>query len=188
MEVLIFLAVRLYFPGNSHLRWSRSKVAASTPPKQLYSPPHNSNKSWICVLLCICICEPQARRVFLQWLPWLLRYSRPAKKITRKSILMENKLAAKCCSGWAIFQSRKYLPEILSTVVVDFRKVDKFLQAAFSSYRPSCKLCKSQRWDKKSLSSIFDESVVWVLFKGGISTNWQSFIKHICQQVLRMVD
>jgi len=40
-----------------------------------------------------------ARRVFLQWLPWLLRYSRPAKKITRKSILMENKLAAKCCSG-----------------------------------------------------------------------------------------
>jgi len=42
-----------------------------------------------------------SKRVFLQWLPWLLRYNRPTKKITMKSILMENKMAAKiskCCS------------------------------------------------------------------------------------------
>ena len=40
----------------------------------------------------------QARRLLLQWLPWILRYHRPQKKITRKSILIENKLAAKGCS------------------------------------------------------------------------------------------
>ena len=37
----------------------------------------------------------QIKRVFLQWLPWLLRYNRPNKKITIKSIMMENKMAAK---------------------------------------------------------------------------------------------
>jgi len=35
------------------------------------------------------------KRVFLQWLPWLLRYHRPNKKITIKSIMMENKMASK---------------------------------------------------------------------------------------------
>jgi len=42
---------------------------------------------------------PWAKKVLLQWLPWLLRYNRPSRKITRKSIQMENRLAAKCCSG-----------------------------------------------------------------------------------------
>jgi len=30
--------------------------------------------------------------VFLQWLPWFLRMSRPGKKITRKTILMSNRM------------------------------------------------------------------------------------------------
>ena len=30
--------------------------------------------------------------IFLQWLPWLLRMSRPGKTLTRKGILMETKL------------------------------------------------------------------------------------------------
>ena len=38
---------------------------------------------------------PQIKRVFLQWLPWLLRYNRPNKKITIKSIMIENKMATK---------------------------------------------------------------------------------------------
>ena len=37
----------------------------------------------------------QSKRLFLQWLPWLLRYNRPSKKITMKSILMDHKMAAK---------------------------------------------------------------------------------------------
>ena len=37
----------------------------------------------------------QSKRLFLQWLPWLLRYNRPTKKITMKSILMDHKMAAK---------------------------------------------------------------------------------------------
>ena len=37
----------------------------------------------------------QIKRVFLQWLPWILRYSRPNKKITIKSIMIENKMASK---------------------------------------------------------------------------------------------
>ena len=32
------------------------------------------------------------RSVFLQWLPWILRMDRPGKKITRKSILMSNRM------------------------------------------------------------------------------------------------
>lgn len=32
------------------------------------------------------------RVVFIQWLPWLLRISKPGAKITRQSILMQNKL------------------------------------------------------------------------------------------------
>ena len=30
--------------------------------------------------------------MFLQWMPWLLRMSRPGEKITRKTILMNNKM------------------------------------------------------------------------------------------------
>ena len=30
--------------------------------------------------------------MFLQWLPWLLRMSRPGKKITRKTITMNSKM------------------------------------------------------------------------------------------------
>jgi nicotinic acetylcholine receptor len=34
----------------------------------------------------------QIKSVFLQWLPWLLGMSRPGKKITRKTILMSNRM------------------------------------------------------------------------------------------------
>ena len=32
------------------------------------------------------------RSVFLQWLPWLLRMNRPRKKISRKTIMMNNRM------------------------------------------------------------------------------------------------
>lgn len=35
---------------------------------------------------------PQIRCVLLQWLPWILRMDRPGKKITRKTIMMNNKM------------------------------------------------------------------------------------------------
>ncbi|XP_043210127.1 neuronal acetylcholine receptor subunit alpha-7-like isoform X7 [Amphibalanus amphitrite] len=35
---------------------------------------------------------PWVRSVFLQWMPWLLRMSRPGEKITRKNIIMNNKM------------------------------------------------------------------------------------------------
>ena len=34
----------------------------------------------------------QVRTLFLQWLPWLLRMNRPGKPITRKTILMTNRM------------------------------------------------------------------------------------------------
>ena len=34
----------------------------------------------------------QVHMIFLQWIPWLLRMSRPGEKITRKSILMQKKI------------------------------------------------------------------------------------------------
>ena len=34
----------------------------------------------------------QVRVLFLQWIPWFLRMSRPGEKLTRKTILMENKM------------------------------------------------------------------------------------------------
>ncbi|XP_037082240.1 acetylcholine receptor subunit alpha-type acr-16-like [Pollicipes pollicipes] len=35
---------------------------------------------------------PWVRSLFLQWMPWLLRMSRPGEKITRKNIMMNNKM------------------------------------------------------------------------------------------------
>uniref|UniRef100_T1IUD0 Uncharacterized protein n=1 Tax=Strigamia maritima TaxID=126957 RepID=T1IUD0_STRMM len=35
---------------------------------------------------------PWVRTLFLQWLPWILRMDRPGKKITRKTIMMNNKM------------------------------------------------------------------------------------------------
>uniref|UniRef100_A0A0K2UQT6 Acetylcholine receptor subunit alphatype acr16like [Musca domestica] n=3 Tax=Lepeophtheirus salmonis TaxID=72036 RepID=A0A0K2UQT6_LEPSM len=35
---------------------------------------------------------PWVRTAFLQWLPWILRMNRPGKPITRKSILMTNRI------------------------------------------------------------------------------------------------
>ena len=32
------------------------------------------------------------RSVFLQWLPWILKMDRPREKITRKTIMMSNRL------------------------------------------------------------------------------------------------
>lgn len=34
----------------------------------------------------------QVKTLFLQWLPWILRMERPGKKITRKTIMMNNKM------------------------------------------------------------------------------------------------
>ena len=34
----------------------------------------------------------QVHKIFLQWIPWMLRMSRPGEKITRKSILMQKKI------------------------------------------------------------------------------------------------
>ena len=34
----------------------------------------------------------KVRSVFLQWLPWILRMNRPRKKITRKTIMMNNRM------------------------------------------------------------------------------------------------
>ena len=34
----------------------------------------------------------QVQEVFLQWIPWLLRMSRPGEKITRKTIMMAQKM------------------------------------------------------------------------------------------------
>ena len=34
----------------------------------------------------------QVRCVFLQWIPWVLRMGRPGEKITRKTIMMQNKM------------------------------------------------------------------------------------------------
>ncbi len=34
----------------------------------------------------------QIKCVFLQWLPWILRMGRPGKKITRKTILLSNRM------------------------------------------------------------------------------------------------
>ena len=32
------------------------------------------------------------RMLFLQWIPWLLRMSRPGEKLTRKTIMMQSKM------------------------------------------------------------------------------------------------
>ena len=34
----------------------------------------------------------QVKTIFLQWLPWVLRMQRPGKKITRKTIMLNNKM------------------------------------------------------------------------------------------------
>ena len=34
----------------------------------------------------------QVRTLFLQWIPWVLRMARPGEKITRKTIMMQNKM------------------------------------------------------------------------------------------------
>lgn len=39
-----------------------------------------------------CLTRAQIRTVFLMWLPWILRMSRPGRKISRKSILMSNRM------------------------------------------------------------------------------------------------
>ena len=35
---------------------------------------------------------PWFRKLFLQWIPWILRMSRPGNKITRQSISLQNKV------------------------------------------------------------------------------------------------
>ena len=42
---------------------------------------------WSIMLWCL-----QVRTLFLQWLPWILRMQRPGKPITRKTIMMTNRM------------------------------------------------------------------------------------------------
>lgn len=42
---------------------------------------------WFVLLICF-----QIKSVFLQWLPWILRMGRPGKKITRKTIMLSNRM------------------------------------------------------------------------------------------------
>lgn len=51
-----------------------------------YSTIHQSfSQNWFC-------CLSKVRCVFLQWIPWVLRMGRPGEKITRKTIMMQNKM------------------------------------------------------------------------------------------------
>lgn len=36
--------------------------------------------------------KTQIKSVFLQWLPWILRMGRPGRKITRKTIMLSNRM------------------------------------------------------------------------------------------------
>ncbi|KAL7640433.1 UNVERIFIED_CONTAM: hypothetical protein RMT77_008708 [Armadillidium vulgare] len=38
------------------------------------------------------VMSPMVKSVFLQWMPWFLRMHRPGEKITRKTIMMNNKM------------------------------------------------------------------------------------------------
>ena len=49
--------------------------------------------------------------IFLQWIPWLLRMSRPGEKITRKSILMQKKI--KELDKTEVKQDKVYKPKLV---------------------------------------------------------------------------
>lgn len=42
--------------------------------------------------VCYWVSPRQTKTIFLQWLPWCLRMDRPGKKITRKTIMMNNRM------------------------------------------------------------------------------------------------
>lgn len=49
--------------------------------------------NWLNILMLIMfIKQHQIKSVFLQWLPWILRMGRPGKKITRKTIMLSNRM------------------------------------------------------------------------------------------------
>ena len=54
--------------------------------------PSSLSHSFIIIIILIHSFIQQIRAVFLQWLPWILRMSRPGRKITRKSILISNRM------------------------------------------------------------------------------------------------
>ena len=67
---------------NYHHRTAETHVMPTWVglPRYFNISPHNNNNS------------SQVKSVFLQWLPWFLRMSRPGKKITRKTINMNSKM------------------------------------------------------------------------------------------------
>ena len=48
---------------------------------------------------------PWFRTLFLQWIPWLIRMSRPGNKITRRSIYLQNKVCIYNLSNSRLFQT-----------------------------------------------------------------------------------
>ncbi|XP_018022912.1 acetylcholine receptor subunit alpha-type acr-16 [Hyalella azteca] len=67
--------------------------------------------------------SPMVRSMFLQWLPWVLRMHRPGEKITRKTIMMNNKmkeLELKCPPSFQERSSKSLLANVLD-IDDDFR-------------------------------------------------------------------
>jgi nicotinic acetylcholine receptor, invertebrate len=55
-------------------------------------PQWVSNRQFSAPALQLKTIHLQIKSVFLQWLPWILRMGRPGKKITRKTIMLSNRM------------------------------------------------------------------------------------------------
>ena len=57
------------------------------------------------------------RALFLQWIPWLLRMSRPGNKITRRTIYLQNKVSFQVCTPiWVILIMKNFKIDLICTM------------------------------------------------------------------------
>ena len=81
---------------------------------------------------------PWFRKVFLQWIPWALRMSRPGNKITRRSIYLQNKVRTLVTPGETEneWQKTEQVPILLlrgARSFFDAKKMKKKILLAWTS-------------------------------------------------------
>lgn len=110
----------------------------------------------------------QVRIVFLQWLPCVLRMNRPGKKITKKTILMSNRMKE--------LELQERSSKSLLANVLD---IDDDFRHGNSAANPASGYI---RYHEFSIRSIFSDRCIWRKSRGDLARHFlvqlRSFFPH----------
>ncbi len=117
------------------------------------------------------------RSIFLQWLPWLLRMSRPGAKITRKTIYLQNKVS---CNVNLDF---------LNPISISFKIIRFYSNNIYNLFFQMRELEQGDKNSKSLLANVLDLEVIKSLKQVIIMPfSWYCFLSRVTSSLFMIMS